>query len=287
MSILIFKIFDVIIYLYVTGVDSFYLLTTYIIYVLIFLFICHLLGCFLSFCSVNFLFGAPLSAFLEFSCIIELMYERSKKTLKRKLAKFWDECKLAGLGLVMASRNGLFWAVFIPTFVIFGTLISLLSAGSSVIDLFFAVDFGGKMQILGDGFLSLLGRGRNITDFLLNFSITFLQAALIALLVFVYKHRKKNQKKDSSSAQNAGLAAGLALLGSGCPTCGTTLITPLLTSLFSSGSYAIAGAISGILTFIAYILLLWSLKKVGLEAYAIIKSEMWRKRHEKEHGKSN
>lgn len=220
------------------------------------------------------------------------MQERSKlktfsKRFKRSLAKFWDECKLAGLGLIMASRSRLFWVTFIPTFIIFGTLISLLSAGSSVIDLFLAVDFGGKMQIIGDGFLSLLGRGRNITDFLLNFSITFLQAALIALLVFVYKHRKKNQKKDSSGAQNAGLAAGLALLGSGCPTCGTTLITPLLTSLFSSGSYAIAGAISGILTFVAYILLLWSLKKVGLEAYAIIKSEMWRKRHEKEPRKNN
>ena len=195
------------------------------------------------------------------------------KKMRKKCAKFWDECKLAGLGLVMASRNFSFWAVFIPTFVIFGTLISLLSTGASVFDLFFAVDFGGKMQILGDGFLSLMGRGRNFTDFLLNFSIAFLQAALIALLVFVYRKRKKNQLRDNSG--------GLALLGSGCPTCGTTLITPILTSVFSTGSYAIAGAISGILTAVAYVLILWSLKKVGLEAYVIIKSEMWSKRHEK------
>ena len=213
------------------------------------------------------------------------------KKLRRICAKFWDECKLAGLGLVMATKNLSFWLVFIPTFVVFGTLISLLSSGSSVFDLFFAVDFGGKMQILGDGFLSLLGRGRNFTDFLLNFSIAFLQAALIALLVFVYHKRKKNnlgkarlsnksdKSSDNSSAQNAGIAAGLALLGSGCPTCGTTLITPLITSLFSTGSYAIAGAISGIMTFLAYILIFWSLKKVGLEAYVIIKSEIWSKKH--------
>ena len=185
---------------------------------------------------------------------------------------------MAGQGIVVAAKKPAFWAVFVPTFIIFGTLISLLSAGSSVFDLFFAVDFGGKMQIIGDGFLSLFGRGRNFSDFLLNFSIAFLQATLIALLVFVYRHRKKNQLKDNSSAQNAGIAAGLALLGSGCPTCGTTLITPLLTSLFSTGSYAIAGAISGILTLVAYILILWSLKKVGLEAYVIIKSEKWNKK---------
>ncbi len=206
--------------------------------------------------------------------------------MRERCEKFFDECKLAALGLVLASKNGSFWAVFIPVFVIFGTLISLLSAGTSVFDLFFAVDFGGKMQILGDGFLSLMGRGRNFTDFLLNFSIAFLQAALIALLVFVYRKRKKNQARDNSGAQNAGIAAGLALLGSGCPTCGTTLITPLLTSIFSTGSYAIAGAVSGILTGVALILILWSLKKVGLEAYVIIKSEMWSKRHKPSNAKS-
>lgn len=220
------------------------------------------------------------------------------------MARFFDECKMAATGIVLASRKVKFWVVFLVTFVVFGTLISLLSSGSSAIDLFFVADFGGKLQILGDGFLTLFGKGREFWDFFVNFSLSVLQALLIALIVLIYKKRRtnglirpmgdkssksgrKNKKKDSEKSdakndgvalQNAGIATGLALLGSGCPTCGTTLITPILTSVFSTGSYAIAGAISGILTFLAFVLILWSLKKMGLEAYVIIKDEEWRKK---------
>ena len=150
----------------------------------------------------------------------------------------------------------------------------MLSAGMGAMNLFLASDFPSKMQVIGDSFLSFFGKDRYFLDFLQNFLIAFLQALLIALIVFVYKKRKKN----SADIQNAGIATGLALLGSGCPTCGTTLITPILTSIFSTSGYAIAGTVSGIITFVAILVLLWSLKRVGLEAYAIIIDEKWRKK---------
>lgn len=140
------------------------------------------------------------------------------------------------------------------------------------INLFLASDFTSKIQIIGDALLGFFGKDKYFLDFLQNFLIAFLQALLIALIVFVYKKRKKN----STDLQNAGIATGLALLGSGCPTCGTTLITPILTSIFSTSGYAIAGTVSGIITFVAILVLLWSLKRVGLEAYAIIIDEKWR-----------
>ena len=197
--------------------------------------------------------------------------------MKAKIAKWLDEIKMAGLGIVLATRRWKFWAVFVPVLIFFGTLLSLLSGGMGAINLFFASDFPTKMQILGDGFLSFFGKDRYFWDFLQNFAIAFLQALLIALITFVYRKRKKN----SADIQNAGIAAGLALLGSGCPTCGTTLITPILASVFSSSGYAVAGAVSGIITGLAILLLLWSLKRVGLEAYAIIIDERWRKKHQK------
>ena len=46
----------------------------------------------------------------------------------------------------------------------------------------------------------------------------------------------------------------------------------------------IAGTISGIMTAVAYVLIFWSLKKMGLEAYVIIKDEEWRKRRQKKNG---
>ena len=156
----------------------------------------------------------------------------------------------------------------------------MLSAGMGAMNLFFASDFPTKMQIIGDSFLGFFGKDKYFLDFLQNFLIAILQAILIALIVFVIRGRKKSAKERGNSAdiQNAGIAAGLALLGSGCPTCGTTLITPILISAFSTSGYAIAGAISGIITFLAVLLLLWSLKRVGLEAYAIIIDEKWRKK---------
>ena len=207
--------------------------------------------------------------------------------MQARISKFFDECKLAAVGIVLAVRDTSFILTFLLTFLIFGTLISLLSAGSSAIDLFFVSDFGGKMEILGNGVLTLFGKGRSFGDFLLNFLLTFFQATLIGLIVFVFRKRKQNNlgkrrkpgSGDTSSIENAGIATGLALLGSGCPTCGTTLITPILTSIFSSSSMAVAGTISGIMTFVAYVLILWSLKKMGLEAYVIIKDEEWRKKH--------
>ena len=199
-------------------------------------------------------------------------------SIKTKIAKWCDEVKLASMGIVLSTRELRFWAVFVPVLIFFGTLLTLLSAGMGSINLFFASDFAGKMQILGDGFLGFFGKDRYFLDFLQNFMIALLQAMLISLIVLVYKKRKKN---TGEAIQNAGIAAGLALLGSGCPTCGTTLITPILASIFSTSGYAVAGAISGIITFAAIMLLLWSLKRVGLEAYAIIIDERWRKKHEK------
>jgi hypothetical protein len=214
--------------------------------------------------------------------------------MKDKLTKWGDEVKMASMGIVLATREWRFWAIFVPVLVIFGTLLTLLSAGMGAINLFFASDFATKMQILGDGFLGFFGKDKYFLDFLQNFAIAFLQAVLISLIVLVYKKRKKNALKrsqndskhkqesgETGAIQNAGIAAGLALLGSGCPTCGTTLITPILASIFSTSGYAVAGTISGIITFLAILLLLWSLKRVGLEAYAIIIDERWRNQRKK------
>ena len=188
------------------------------------------------------------------------------------------------MGLVLATKKPKFWITFFVVFALFGTLLSLLSGGMNAINLFFATYLGGKFEILRDGFLALFGVGKAFGDWALLFSIAFLQAILISLIALVWKKRAAGQKNGAptkndsgcSNVQGASIAALLALLGSGCPTCGTALITPIISSIFSSGSLAIAGTISGIITAIAIIILLFSIKKVGLEAYVIIIDEKWR-----------
>lgn len=200
---------------------------------------------------------------------------------------------MAVSGIVLATRRPKFLLTFALTFVIFGTLMNLLSGSTAALNLFWLTDFGGKLAIIRDGLFGLFGVGRNFWDWLLLFSITLLQSILIGLVVLVWHQRRQHQKPShqhqkpsrqaqSSSAerqpnadnlQNAGLAAGLAVLGSGCPTCGTTLLAPILGTLFSSGSYALASTLSGLLTTAAILLALFTLKRLGRDAFVLITSE--------------
>lgn len=215
--------------------------------------------------------------------------KRGGKDFRRKFRRWLDEWKIAGTGIILATKNRKFLLVFVLAFVIFGTLMSLLSSSTAVLGIFWSADVAGKLKIIGDGFLSLFGVGRNFWDWLLTFSITVLQSILIALVALVWQKKRRSQKSqivatatNADHLQNAGLAAGLAILGSGCPTCGTTLLAPVLGTLFSSSSYALAGTISGILTAAAVIVALLSLKRIGGDAYALIISEKYQAKRKQE-----
>lgn len=209
------------------------------------------------------------------------------KTWRAKLSRWLDEWKLAGSGIILATKERKFLLTTALTFVIFGTLMNLFSGSTAVLDLFWQVGAAEKLQIIGNGFLGLFGIGRNFWDWLLLFSVTLLQSILIGLVVLVWQKRRRSKAEqvvatatNADNLQNAGLAAGLAVLGTGCPTCGTTLLAPLIGTLFSTSSYALAGTISGLLTAAAIIVALLTLKRLGNDAYAIIISEKYQKRHQ-------
>ena len=206
-------------------------------------------------------------------------------------AKFFDEFALAGRGLLLATKKKTFWITFILTFLIFGTLINLLSSGFTSFQLIGGClssgDFAGAFKIIGSAFLAIFGVGRNFLDFALNLALTILQSILVALVVFVAKHnRKKRQEeksatKSSSGLESSAIVAGLAVLGSGCPTCGTTLLAPVLGALLSgtTGAVKLAGTLSTVLNILAILLAILVFRKLGLETYAIIKSEHFKEKH--------
>lgn len=207
------------------------------------------------------------------------------KTWSQKFHKWLDECQLAVSGVVLATRDAKFLLTFALTFVVFGTLMTLLSGSTAAFSLFGAADLAGKLKIILDGFLGLFGVGRNFWDWLLTFSVTILQSILIGLVVLVWRKRRRSRKEqvvataaNADNVQNAGLAAGLAVLGTGCPTCGTTLLAPVLGALFSTSGYALANAVSGILTAAAVIVALFALKRIGNDAYALIISERYQQK---------
>ena len=203
--------------------------------------------------------------------------------------KWLDEFVLAGKGILLATKEKRFWVGFIIAFLFFGTLMNLLAGGFSKFELMGMVGFGGSMKIILDALIGVFGINMIFLDWLPVFFLALLQGILIGLIVLLWhKKRIKNGKESSNSAnvEKAGIITGLIALGAGCPTCGTTLLTPLLGALFSTGGLAMVGVISGIVTALAIIIAVLSLKRLGEETYVIIVNEKYMKRKKEERGES-
>lgn len=194
--------------------------------------------------------------------------------------KWCDDFVLAGKGILMATKKKRFWYGFVPTFILFAMLINLLSSGFSKFQLMFS-SFEAFGMIIRDAFLSVFGVNQIFLDWLPVFLLCLLQGTLVGLIVFLWHKKREKKGANSAGVEKAGIITGLIALGAGCPTCGTTLLTPLLGAIFSTGSLAIAGAISTIVTILAVIIAILSLKRLGVETYVIIVDERYRSRHAK------
>ena len=200
--------------------------------------------------------------------------------------KWCDGFLLAGKGILLATREKRFWIGFVIAFLFFGMLMNLLSGGFSKFELMAATGFSGTIKILTDALLGVFGFKMIVTDWLTVFFIAILQGMLIGLIVLLWQKKRVSKGSDISNSANVekvGIITGLIALGAGCPTCGTTLITPLLGALFSTGGLAATGVISGVVTALAIIIAVLALKRIGEETYVIIVNEKYlRKKEERE-----
>jgi hypothetical protein len=185
-----------------------------------------------------------------------------------KFQKWCDELKLAGIGILLAFKNRRFKVFFLVSFVFFGTLLNLLSSGGASFSILLSVSLPKKIDMVFHAFLGIFGIERNFADFLYNLGFTLLQSVLIGLVALVYKSRK-----DSANLQNASIITGLIILSSGCPTCGTTLLTPVIISIVGSSGMALAGTMSTLFVALSLILAFFALKKMGFESYIIYKAK--------------
>ena len=213
----------------------------------------------------------------------QLEKPKTKTKIKKfNIRKWLDEFLLAGKGILLATREKRFLIGFFLAFLFFGTLMNLLAGGFSKFELMGALGFPDSLKIIWSAVIGVFGVNMFFFDWLFVFCIAFLQGLLIGLIVLVWnKKRATNETMDSNSAnvQKAGIITGLIALGAGCPTCGTTLITPLLGTVFSTGGFAATGVISGTVTALAIIIAILSLKRIGLETYAIMINEKYMKKH--------
>lgn len=208
------------------------------------------------------------------------------KGFKRWLRRWCDAWKLAWSGVVLATRQRSFLIAFVLSFVIFGTLMSLLSSSTAPLAFFWSDSLTGKLRTIFQGFISIFMIDGSFWSWLLRFLVILCQSILIGLVTLVWQKRRRSRKAqvvatatNVDNVEHAGVAAGLAVLGSGCPTCGTSLLMPLLGTTFSTGGLIFATILMHLLTIAALIISLLSIKKLGYDAYAYIASERFQKRH--------
>ena len=198
--------------------------------------------------------------------------------------KWLDEFVLAGKGILLSTKQKRFWYGFVPTFFFFSFLMNLLSGGLSKFELMSILGFPANLKILWDSFIAIFGINQIFLDWLFIFFISTLQGILIGLIVFLWK---KKREQNSADLEKAGIITGLIALGAGCPTCGTTLLTPIIGAIFSTSGLAITGAISTIITWVAIIIAILSLKRLGVESYVTIINEKYLAKKKEVNEKSN
>ena len=162
---------------------------------------------------------------------------------------------------------------FLITFIVFGFLLNFFAAGTANWQIFLLSNLRGKMVLLINTILAVFGIGRSLPDFLFLTVITLIQSVLGGLLFFILSFRKQNL---ADNLQSTGIIASFFLLSSGCPTCGTALLTPVFLSILGSSGLALAGTISIILNCLSIILALFVFQKIGYEAYIILADQKYR-----------
>lgn len=95
-------------------------------------------------------------------------------------------------------------------------------------------------------------------------ALSLLQGTALALLIYNFR---RNRKFDAKSMTGGGLAAIAAVIGLGCVSCGTSLLIPLMTVLFASSAPALIDQANLVVLFIAGLLSLYAVYKMGRVSY--------------------
>lgn len=151
-------------------------------------------------------------------------------------------------------------AAFVISYIIYFSINSNLYGsllGSSL-------PFMDKLSVLGTVAITMMGSYWTGLNGALLLIVSLFQGVSIAVLIFTVR---RNRKMDMAMVGRSGFAMLAASLGLGCVPCGTSLIIPIITLLFSSSAAALVSVASMIVLMIALLLTLYSLYKIGLVAH--------------------
>ncbi|PID99468.1 hypothetical protein CSA80_01770 [Candidatus Saccharibacteria bacterium] len=128
-----------------------------------------------------------------------------------------------------------------------------------------AVSFGEKLSVLASPFRSVRDVNGNGTVTLM-LVLAVIQGVNVSLLAYAMRHQ---QKADAKLIGGSSLTGLLAVIGLGCPACGTSLLTPIIAMFASSSALAVSERLTAIALPIAVAVGLFGVYVLGLRLSTI------------------
>ncbi len=142
--------------------------------------------------------------------------------------------------------------------------------------IYWLFNFNTFTIVVGSGNLNLVEKTRFIFDSLFSLGstngtytatlmllVSTLQGINIAVLTYTIRHQ---QKLDTAILGGGSFVSLLAIIGLGCPSCGTSLATPIVAIFVSGSTVAISESITRISLPIALAVGIYGLYSIGLKA---------------------
>ena len=200
----------------------------------------------------------------------------------RKIAEtVADRTRFALLSLAELFKQPRYLITAIVVFLVFLYILTFFRDGGSNWQLICSgLPFGDKLGVLGRVWRDVLTNFGSLYGVSIIF-MALLQGVIIMQLVFTWKNRERDMAIDGASTGT--IAAILGFITLGCPSCGVGLLSAILTAIAGTGAAVLAEQIGFILVILAFILMLYTIIRLGYIDYVVISS----KKAKESHAKSN
>lgn len=211
-----------------------------------------------------------------------MVFRKISNRVKYLATTALDRAKFAMVSIGYLLKQPRYLVSFLVSLFVFLYILSFFKDGASNwLLLCSSLPFVDKLGVLGRAMMKIFENFADIYGVLIIF-MSILQALTVMLLIFTWKHREKDQAIDGASTGSIGAIFGFIALG--CPTCGLSLLTPILTAIAGTGAVAAAEGVSRTLIVLAFILLVYTVIKLGYVSFITISTNKYK---EKKHAKSN
>ena len=204
--------------------------------------------------------------------------KKQQSSLPDVLWSIIDQIKMCGAGIAGVMKDWHYVSIWLLCTFVFAYLLTFFKDGAGKTSLLFgSLEFGDKIWILTSNLQGMLANFTTIYGWFIVLA-SIMQGLAISLLVFNYRHKQEDLGSEASAS---GFGVLLSFLALGCPSCGVSMLTPLIMTILGAGALALVDVVGKILMVVVFILLAYAIIKLGNLSYITLSAKKYKERNEK------